>query len=47
MSEHTTLLDELETVELDKELEKFMENAVNPLGHYSAPKYPTWSNSPF
>ena len=32
---------------LDKELERFMENAVNPLGYPSEPEFPTWSNTTF
>jgi hypothetical protein len=32
---------------LDKELEKFMENAVNPTKYISEPKFPTWSNTTF
>ena len=32
---------------LDTELERFMENAVNPLGNYSEPKFPTWTNTTF
>jgi hypothetical protein len=32
---------------LDKELERFMENAVNPTGYLSNPEFPIWSNTTF